>query len=246
MANNYGVLDKDGNPVTKASLDIGGVQYDKAVLYDTSGNPLVFNPNGSAADAASAPVTQSTEDKARIGATNETAPSTDTATAGLNGRLQRLAQQNSNAETKLFEVTLSLDTSAYSSGDLLADAQQCDGALAKADGTGVLQSIMIIDEDDQKAAFTIYLTNVSTSWGTENSAPTISDTVARGILAIIDVATTDYKDLGGVSVANIKGIGAVLKSVSGNDDLYVAVVNGSGAPTYTGSGVKLRLGILQG
>lgn len=219
MANNYGVLDKDGNPVTKASLDIGGVQYDKAILYDTAGNALVFNANGRAAAGSSAPVALSSEDLAAVA---------------------------TNVETKLFEVTLSLDTSAYSSGDLLADAQQCDGALAKADGTGVLQSIMIIDEDDQKAAFTIYLTNVATSWGTENSAPTISDTVARSILAIIDVATTDYKDLGGVSVANIKGIGAVLKSVSGNDDLYVAVVNGSGTPTYTASGVKLRLGILQG
>lgn len=48
---------------------------------------------GSAAASASLAVTASTEDVARVGATNETAPGTDTATAGLNGRLQRIAQR---------------------------------------------------------------------------------------------------------------------------------------------------------
>jgi len=48
---------------------------------------------GSAAASASLAVTASTEDIARIGATDETAASSDTATSGLNGRLQRIAQR---------------------------------------------------------------------------------------------------------------------------------------------------------
>lgn len=51
------------------------------------------NPNGSAADAASKPVAWSTEGKAQIGALTETAPATDVASSGLNGRLQRVAQR---------------------------------------------------------------------------------------------------------------------------------------------------------
>lgn len=51
------------------------------------------NANGSAAAASSAPVTASTEDVARIGIITETAPATDTASSGLNGRLQRIAQR---------------------------------------------------------------------------------------------------------------------------------------------------------
>lgn len=47
---------------------------------------------GSKADAASLAVTRSTEDKAATGAVTETAPATDTASSGLNGRLQRVAQ----------------------------------------------------------------------------------------------------------------------------------------------------------
>jgi hypothetical protein len=150
------------------------------------------------------------------------------------------------AETAIqyIDVALSLDTSAYASGDLLADAQIVAACTRANDVEAVLQSIMVIDEDDQKAAFTIYFASASASWGTENSAPSISDANAREILGYVDVAVADYKDLGGVSVACKNNVGMVVKPASGSDDIYVAVVNGSGTPTYTASGVRLRLGFI--
>ena len=48
---------------------------------------------GSAADSASRPVAFSTEGKAQLGSVTETAPASDTASSGLNGRLQRIAQR---------------------------------------------------------------------------------------------------------------------------------------------------------
>ena len=48
---------------------------------------------GTAADSASRPVAFSTEGKAQLGSVTETAPGTDTASSGLNGRLQRVAQR---------------------------------------------------------------------------------------------------------------------------------------------------------
>lgn len=48
---------------------------------------------GQAASAASSPVVLSTEQEGLIGALTETAPATDTASSGLNGRLQRVAQR---------------------------------------------------------------------------------------------------------------------------------------------------------
>jgi len=149
------------------------------------------------------------------------------------------------APTDVLDVTLSLDTSIYASGDLLADTQVATGALRVTDGRAILQSLMVIDEDDQKAALTIYFLSANTTLGSENSAPSISDAGARDILGYVDVAVADYKDLGGVSVANIKNVGIVLEAASGTANCYVAVVNGSGAPTYTASGVRLRLGLLQ-
>jgi hypothetical protein len=48
---------------------------------------------GSKADTLSLATVNSTEDKAAIGSLTETAPTTDTASSGLNGRLQRIAQR---------------------------------------------------------------------------------------------------------------------------------------------------------
>jgi hypothetical protein len=56
-------------------------------------SPNGVNANGSTTDSASAPVAWSTEAKAQIGSITETAPTSDTASSGLNGRLQRIAQR---------------------------------------------------------------------------------------------------------------------------------------------------------
>lgn len=68
---------------------------------------------GSKANTASLAVTQSTEDKAAIGSLTETAPATDTASSGLNGRLQRIAQRITSLITQL-PATLGIKTAAAS------------------------------------------------------------------------------------------------------------------------------------
>jgi hypothetical protein len=143
------------------------------------------------------------------------------------------------------DVTLTPDTSIFASGDVIADTQVVTNAVAQNDGKAILQSIVVIDEDDQKAAIDIYFFSGSGALGTENSAPGISDANARNFLGWQAIATGDYKDLGGVSVAMIKGIGLPIKAASGTRDIYVGVVNGAGTPTYTASGLKLRLGFQQ-
>lgn len=140
--------------------------------------------------------------------------------------------------------TFSLDTSAYASGDLLADTQQIDAFFRVSDGTGVIQSLTLYDQDDQGVAMTVYFHSTSSSMGTENSAPSINDANSLGILGWVDIATTDWKDLGGVRVACIKNIGLPVKAVSGTDDLYISAVNSTGTPTFTASGVKGSIGVL--
>lgn len=144
----------------------------------------------------------------------------------------------------LIQITLSLDTLIYASGDLLADAQEIAGVAITSGGRAELCSLMVIDEDDQKAVFDVYITSASTTWGTENAAPTISDAAARSILAHIPIAVADYRDLGGVAVAQprvAQNIGVICET-SGATSLYIAVVNGSGTPTYTAAGVRISLG----
>lgn len=145
----------------------------------------------------------------------------------------------------LIDFTLSLDTSAYASGDLLAESQSIASVMRAADKTAILQSLVLNDKDDQGAAFTLYFLNANVSMGTENSAPSISDTNADSILGWVDIATTDWKDLGGTRVASIRNIGLLLKPVSGGTNIYIAAVNGSGTPTFSASGITGRLGVLR-
>lgn len=283
MVDNIGMT--PGTGATVAADDVGGVLYQRVKIgigADGSAADLAF---GSAAAASSLPVAQSTEDIARAGVVTETAPATDTASSGLNGRLQRVAQRLTSliallpaalgsggglkvdgsgtalpvtagaaenhvgsigGHTFTVEVTLSLDTNIYASGDVLADSQVVTNAMRVNDGTGVLQSVTVIDQDDQKALFYIYLLSANVAMGTENSAPSISDANALEILGTpIVIAVADYYDLGGVSIAGKDAIGKVVKPATGTRNLYVAVVNGTGTPTYTAAGVKLRLGFLQ-
>ncbi len=315
------------------------------VLDSTGATVAIEKPltPGAAAAASSRPVTLSTEDVARAGIITETAPATDTASSGLNGRLQRIAQRlttlialfpvgagtaaaatrttlasddpvvagvgaiadaavtagatgsvsaklrlmssqldsiktavetldntvggselqvdvvsaaavaagenfigSVGGKTAIPSITMTPDTAILASGDLIADTQQLDGAFRVTNGTGVLNTLTFFCGSDQKAQVHVFVHDTTTSMGTENSAPTISDAnAAAGILGFVTIETTDYVDIGGTSVASIKNIGLPVKAVSGTDDLYFSVVNGSGTPTYGASSIILRPGILQ-
>jgi hypothetical protein len=145
----------------------------------------------------------------------------------------------------VFDVTLSTDTSAYGSGDLIADTQQLDAFFNKADGRGVINSITIIDREAQAAKLYLLFHSTTTSMGTENGTPNISDAnAAAGIQGIVTVETTDYITISGTSVACIKNLGIPVKAVSGTDDLYISAVNATGTPTYAATSLNLRIGAL--
>lgn len=97
-----------------ATDDVSGVQYQEVKL-DAGGDgasvPIVAGRN---ADAASLPVAVSSEDFAALGALTETAPASDTASSGLNGRLQRIAQ-------RLTTLIALLPTSLGAGGGLKVD-----------------------------------------------------------------------------------------------------------------------------
>lgn len=149
----------------------------------------------------------------------------------------------------IWEVTLSLDTSAYADGDLMADVQEIENAVRPMDdgnGTAWIESLTVIDKDDQAGAFDVYITDESTTWGTENDAVSLSDAVADGIQRRISVNAGDYYDVGGSKVADIEltgRCGKIVKSPNNSTSLYVAVVSRD-TKTYTASGVILKFGVM--
>lgn len=140
-------------------------------------------------------------------------------------------------------VTLSLDTSAYGAGELLADTQEVANAMRVAAGTGGIHSIVLNDKDDQGAELYLVFLSANVSLGTENQAPSITDANADSILGIVPVYTSDWIDLGGCRIATLTNVGLVVKAVTGSTSIYIAAVNGAGTPTYTAAGITMRLGL---
>lgn len=91
MADNVPITAGTGTSI--AADDVSSVFYQKVKIDGGGDGVTVPMVAGRSADAASFPVALSTEDVALVGALTETAPGTDTASSGLNGRLQRIAQR---------------------------------------------------------------------------------------------------------------------------------------------------------
>ena len=143
----------------------------------------------------------------------------------------------------VIDLTLSLSTSpAYSDGDVLFAAQELTNAVRASGGTGVIQSIVVIDQDDQGQAMDIVISDSTITLGTENSAVSISDADAAKILGIVEVTGSDYVDLVNSQLATIKNIGIeIMPDATG---VFLSGVS-RGTGTYTASGILLRVGISQ-
>jgi hypothetical protein len=142
-------------------------------------------------------------------------------------------------------VTLSVDTSAYADGDVLADLQAVTNFMRADGGRAVIQSVTLIDKSDQAVAMDIFISPSAVSLGTENSAPNISDTDAQGLQRICNIASGDYIDLGGCRMATVTGLGLVVEAAEGTTTMYIGAITRGGTPTYAASDLTLQIGLLQ-
>ncbi len=206
-------------------------------VKDSAGSTVALekpNANGRAVAASSRPVALSDEDKAVLDAL-ATAISDTTTPSPVTVR----------SPCDVITVTPTLDTSVYASGDTLFATTAITGAVRANDERSVLMSIAVIDKDDQKPAVRILFFKSNVTFGTANAAPSISDSDAANYLGHVDIASADYVDLGGVSVACARGVNILLESASGTTTVYCAGMLTSGAPTHTASGLVFNIGLVQ-
>lgn len=143
-------------------------------------------------------------------------------------------------EGKLTIITPVLDTSAYVSGDVLFVPIAFNGARV-AGGRSYLQSLTVVDSDDQGFAMELYFFSATVTFGTINAAPSISDADALNFLGMVSVSTGDFIDLGGVRVATIRNIGLMMVPNVASTNLYIAGIT-RGTPTHTASGLQFGAG----
>lgn len=242
VQNWYTLYDHSGNPIKMTGLpttgggvfiappQVAGILTNKWLRL-VSRNTSTFSSN----------VNQGAERILTVITLDETVPS---ATTTLSSAPTPSETVIGSVETyvSLVDVTFTLDTSAYASGDVLADTQPITNFFRTADDLMYLDSITLLDKDDQGVAMSIVILSANVSFGTENSAPSITDTNAENILAIIDVPASGWYDVGGAKVQRVNFAPVVVKPASGTRNLYVALWNGTGTPTFTASGIIGKFG----
>lgn len=145
----------------------------------------------------------------------------------------------------VLDLTLSLDTSAYADNDVLAAPQELTGVFRMPGHPVTLQSVLLLDEDDQGQDIDLLFLNATGSIGAENAAYSPTDAVARTIIGVVSIVAADYIDNVNSQTAHKENIGLILKGASDTTSVYVAAVVRSGTPTYTASGIRLKLGIMR-
>lgn len=145
------------------------------VLDATSATVAIEKPlaPGAAAASASRPVTLSTENVAVLGATNESAPGTDTAASGLNGRLQRIAQNITSAITHLSTLAGAIASSRMAVNPISGQA----GVAAGSGSASATTQRVLLATDDPVAAV---ITGISPTCTTSITRPSDSTDYAAG------------------------------------------------------------------
>jgi hypothetical protein len=149
---------------------------------------------------------------------------------------------------QVIKVIPTISTSAYTAGDVVGGKITFTNALRLTSGSARLKSLTLVDEDNEKSAFTLLLfdsdytlvaDNVTWTWNTADHAKLVAAISVRGG----DIsADGDWVTVGGDAVATIP-LADILVVGSGVASLYGALITHS-TPTFgTTSDLHLHLGL---
>tara|TARA_R100000458_G_C8200363_1_gene191108 strand:+ start:355 stop:861 length:507 start_codon:yes stop_codon:yes gene_type:complete len=152
----------------------------------------------------------------------------------------------SKMDVDLIDVATVADTEAHADGDVIVQSVEIPNAASVEGGSGIIQSIMLLDADDEAPAVDIVFSSNNTDLASGSGEPVnISDANAASLYGFVNVS--NYTDLIGCQMATKTNIGMVFKASSGTRSIYMHIINRSGG-TYTNAGsgdLKLRIGIVK-
>ena len=146
-----------------------------------------------------------------------------------------VVEKINSMDVDLIAATPDIAEATYSNGDLMAEAETIENAVATKGGCCILQSITAIDTSDTGGTIYVLITNTgATDLGTVGSAINAADTVADNSKALVELS--NWTDVGGARVCTKGNIGLVMKATSTSKNLKFGVVNVSGGDIVIGSG----------
>lgn len=137
------------------------------------------------------------------------------------------------------DVELTVDTDAYTAGDVVGGLLTF--AVGTASGGGILNSIMLIDEDSEAEAYTLYLFDAKPSTIADDAAfaPTIED--LRKLVAVVSIVS--YTTVNSKDYAYIPDINQVFGQL-GDGNLYGYLVPDATPDHTNADALYMRMGIL--
>lgn len=215
---------------------------------------------GTAADSASRPVAWSTEGKAQIGALTETAPATDTASSGLNGRLQRVAQRLTTMLTGIVlaagenhiggahgwgfdvAVTPTVTNGAYSANDIMGALLTFANCARINDEKVVITGVQVVCKAAVLPNLTLVLLNAdpTSTTKTDNAAYSLNAADAFKVVGAVSLGTA-WMDHGTPNSVRQDGLSIVAAPVSGGRDLYGLLIDGTGVTLTSTGDIQVRL-----
>ncbi len=143
--------------------------------------------------------------------------------------------------SRVFSSDLTLDTSAYAVGDTLASILEITNATLGSAGTGTIQSITIIDKDNQRQPLDLVFFDRSVTVGTSNAAWAVSDSDLANALGIVKIEGADYTELNGNAIATVTPPPIGIQPSSGTS-IYLGTVS-QGTGTYAANGLAVVITI---
>ena len=161
-------------------------------------------------------------------------------------RKYAVVEKLNKMEVDLIDVTLTTDAEAIADNEIIAQSIEIPNAVAVKGGTAIIQSAILLDEDDEAPAVDLIFSSANTALGSdEGEAISISDANARNIQGFVSVS--NYTDLVGCQVAVKSNIGLVVKAANDSKSIYVHAINRSGG-NYTPAAttdLKLSIGVVK-
>ena len=122
------------------------------------------------------------------------------------------------------------DASAYSAKDAVGGEMTFANAARLAGGQGVINSVTIADNDDEKAGLELWLFSATVAEAADHSPMDFTDAELLTCVGVIPISTADYFSIADNGVACLRGIGLQFKCAATS---LFGQLKCTGTPTYT-------------
>ena len=161
-----------------------------------------------------------------------------------------VAEKLNKMDVDLIDVTLTTVAAAIGNNEVISQSIEIPNAVAVNGGSTIIQSVMLLDEDDEAPSIELLFSQVDTAIAdaaSESIGNSVGDldSTFRSFLGAITVS--NWSDLVDAQIGVKDNIGLVIKAASGSQSIYVHAINRSGG-NYTPAAttdLKLRIGIVK-